>query len=289
MQNHQFNAGLRTKIEKWQVFFSGDSRSLSVSDFVRQITILANANRVSKEELLQQSYLFFTGEARKWYFTYYEKFQTWDHLVYYLNLNFENPNKDKSIEDMIRERKQRGNERFSSYLADMERLFQSLSYRLDDHQKLKYVFENMKMSYKRRLALTPVYSLSQLTEFCYSFDSLEPSLFVPSVQRVHPVNQIENLEQDEFDSASDDEINAVFKARKFKTSNVKNKEDVRNSPKNPQGDKDAHICWNCREGGHWYTNCPKSRSVFCYVCGEPSYTVKTCPKKHLMRSDSPKN
>lgn len=79
-----------------------------------------------------RKYLFFTWEASKWYLTYYWKFQTWDHLVYYLNLNFENPNKDKSIEDMIRKSKQRTDEPFGSYLADMESLFQRLSYRLDD-------------------------------------------------------------------------------------------------------------------------------------------------------------
>lgn len=289
MHDQYINMGLRTKIEKWQVQFSGDSRSLSVSDFVRQITILANANRVSKEQLLQQSYLFFTGEARKWYFTYYEKFQTWDHLVYYLNLNFENPNKNKAIEDAIRERKQKGNERFSQYLADMERLFQSLSYRTEERQKLKIIYENMKMSYKRRLALTPVYSLTQLTEYCYSFDSLEPSLFTPVNQRAHPINLIENSEGEDADTCSDEELNALFKARKFKTSKTKTTEECKDSPKKSQNDKDRNICWNCREEGHWYTNCSKPRSVFCYVCGEPSFTVKTCPNKHFSRSQSPKN
>lgn len=69
--DHSHYNPLKTKLEKWQIQFSGEpgTRSLSVGDFIRQVTILANANQVSNEQLLQQSHLFFTGEARRWYFT----------------------------------------------------------------------------------------------------------------------------------------------------------------------------------------------------------------------------
>lgn len=147
----------------------------------------------------------------------------------------------------------------------------------------------MKMSYKRRSALTPVYSLTQLTEYCYSFDSLEPSLFNPINQKIHPINMIENSEGEELENCSDEELNALFKTRKFRTSKPKTTEESKDLPKTAQTNIDRNTCWNCREDGHWYTNCPKPRAVFCFVCGEPSFTVKTCPNKHFSRPQSPKN
>lgn len=288
-----YNGGyLKTKIEKWQIQFSGEQghRALTVGDFIRQVTILARANEVSDDQLLQQSYLFFTGEARKWFFTYWEKFQTWDHLIYYLRLNYEHPNQDKSIEDTIRERKQKGNERFSVYLADMERLFQSLSYRIDEQQKLQLIFENMKLSYKRRLSLTPVYSLAQLTDHCYNFDSLEPSLFAPVNQRPNTINQIDDCEYNDLELNSEEEINALFRNRKYLNEKLKLENAVKkDSPNEKSKESELNLCWNCRKHGHWYPNCPEARTVFCYVCGEPSFTVRTCPNKHRSRPEASKN
>lgn len=285
---------LRTKIEKWQVFFSGEigPKSLSVSEFIRQVTILAKANRVSDEELLQQSYIFFAGEARKWYFTYWEKFLSWKHLVYYLTVAFENPNKDKAIEDEMRERKQRPNERFSTYLADMERLSQSLSQKMSQQQKLKLIFENTKLSYRRRLALFPINSINELSEYCYQFDALEPSLYAvsntrPHISSVHQVDteQLEHLDLNDSDS---EEINAISNSKSSNRNRYFKKDNRTQGPStsastNIQEEEDNHnlvCCWNCRDMGHLAKNCQEPKRVYCYACGEPNVSKNTCPKQH---------
>lgn len=171
-------------------------------------------------------------------------------------------------------------------------MFQNLSYRIDDTQKLKLIFENTKISYKRRLALTPIRTLRQLTEYCYNFDSLEPNLYVPINQKPHPINQIDYSELDEEENEFDDdeEVNALFKDRKFKNKKPFKKENTNNSlEENRENTIRRSTCWNCRKTGHWYPDCPEPRTTFCYVCGEPNCTLKNCPNNHTVHPSSPKN
>lgn len=309
-QHPSYYHHLRTKIEKWQIIFSGEtgSKSLSVAEFIRQVSILANANRVSNEELLQQAYLFFTGEARKWYFTYWEKFATWDHLVYYLTMNFENPNKDSAIEDEMRERKHKSNERFSSYLADMERLSQSLSQPMDPRSKLKLIFDNTKISYRRRLALVPIQSINDLARYCYQFDSFEPNLYANTNVRsqhqgIHQLD-LENFEKLSLNDDEEDEheINAVQTSKSYyrnnrNKNNNKSKEQNNSNakqfprsqnqgPPNEDTDNRLILCWNCKGEGHFAKDCPEPKSAYCYACGEPNVSKRNCPNQHICDSQS---
>lgn len=292
---------LRTKIEKWQIFFNGEigPRSSSVTEFIRQVTILAKANHVSDAELLQQAYIFFTGEARRWYFTYWEKFTTWQHLVYYLTMTFENPNKDKAIEDEMRERKQRPNERFSAYLADMERLSQSLTRKMDPSLKFKLIFDNTKLSYRRRLALIRVMSINELAEYCYQFDALEPSLYAISgnranTQTVHQVD-LDEFEELSLENSDPEEVNAINNGNKYANKNRFTKKEhkfgstsnatPKPEPKTEDEENMVH-CWNCRSAGHFAKYCQQPRRMYCFACGEPNVSKATCPRDHYQKFDS---
>ncbi|XP_055590229.1 uncharacterized protein LOC129742362 [Uranotaenia lowii] len=289
--SHYYNH-LRTKIEKWGIQFNGylHPRALSASEFVRQVTILAKANRVNEEELLQQAYLFFVGDARKWYFTYCENFLSWQHLIHQLLTDYENPNKDSAIEEEMRERKQRSNERFSVYLAEMERLSKSLSYRMNEKRKLKLIFDNTKISYRRRLALTPISSLKQLADHCYIFDSLEPSLYSTNQQRLHSnVHQIshETEEDLEPDDDEEEEVNAIsgrinkFRQSKFRNNFQPNPSEKKTPVEQQETQESPELkCWNCETVGHIAKFCLEPRKIYCYACGKPNFTARNCPKQH---------
>jgi hypothetical protein len=51
---------------------------------------------------------------------------------------------------LCEDRLQQKNESFTIYLAEMERLFQSLSYTVPESQKLAILRRNMKSSYKNK-------------------------------------------------------------------------------------------------------------------------------------------
>lgn len=45
-------------------------------------------------------------------------------------------------------------------------------------------------------------------------------------------------------------------------------------------------CWNCGQNGHTYSVCQEKRTrIFCYRCGHPEVTVKSCPTCTLSGSE----
>ncbi|KAI8116189.1 hypothetical protein CVS40_11703 [Lucilia cuprina] len=37
------------------------------------------------------------------------------------------------------------------------------------------------------------------------------------------------------------------------------------------------VCWNCRQNGHMFMDCPaEERSIFCYRCGKPDVIAPNC-------------
>lgn len=278
-------------IEKWPKF-SGDSSPAPVVDFLRQVDLLCRSYQVSKEELKTHAHLLFRDDAYTWYTAYETKFDSWDTLLYYLQMRYDNPNRDRFIREEMRNRKQRPNELFSAFMTDIETLSQRLIKRMAEAEKFDIIVENMKMSYKRRLALEKVYSIEHLAQLCYKFDTLEGSLYSQRAQpKAHPINEVV-LEKDEEVSIGGDEEEeeeiALLQGGKSKDRFIAS-EASRNMTTSARS---APLCWNCRKLGHLWRECDQKKTIFCHVCGHPETTAFRCPQQHNIRSasdDKPKN
>lgn len=45
------------------------------------------------------------------------------------------------------------------------------------------------------------------------------------------------------------------------------------------GRQSSYTCWNCKEKGHGFMDCPSThRSVFCYGCGMENVVKPSCPR-----------
>ncbi|KAL1395316.1 hypothetical protein pipiens_011338 [Culex pipiens pipiens] len=182
-------------IEKWPKF-SGDTSPMPVDDFLRQIAQHSRSYQISAAELRVHAHLLFKDDAYVWFCAYDEQLDTWEKLVIYLRMRYDNPNRDRFIKDQMKARKQRPNEKFSAYLTDIEALSQRLVNKMTVQEKFSLIVENMKMSYQRRLALHmgSITSIGHLALLCYKFDSLETNLYNA---KAAGVNQIEL--EDEFE------------------------------------------------------------------------------------------
>lgn len=53
--------------------------------------------------------------------------------------------------------------------------------------------------------------------------------------------------------------------------------------------KNPLICWNCRQNGHMFMDCPSTeRTLFCYRCGEPEVKApncSNCKSKNYIRNE----
>ncbi|KAL9696094.1 hypothetical protein quinque_015379 [Culex quinquefasciatus] len=227
-------------IEKWPKF-SGDSSSVPVIDFLNQIDVRCRSYRVSKEELKTHAHLLFKDDAYTWYTAYERKFDSWDTLLYYLRLRYDNPNRDRFTKEM-RARKQRPNELFSAFMTDIELMSQRLRRPMSEAEIFEIVVENMKMSHKRRLALHTVVSLEHLAQLCYMFDTLEGQLYNPQAKNKNPlVNEVllddEGLLLEE-EFGTDGEVDAINAAggrtNRFRQSG------------SDAAENGKATCWNCQ-------------------------------------------
>ncbi|XP_062701277.1 uncharacterized protein LOC134285137 [Aedes albopictus] len=273
-------------IEKWPKF-TGESNSVPVIDFLKQIEMLCRSYGIEKEDLRIHAHLLFRDDAYVWYTTYEERFNTWDTLVFYLKMRYDNPNRDRLLREEMRNRKQRPNERFSAFLTEMETLAKRMMKPMTESEKYDIIIENMKVSYKRRLALEPIHSLEHLAQLCYKFDALESTLYSPKGPvRPGTVNQLGVEEEEVVLLEEEPEFEEVLalraktnrpvpgqKTNLNRTMAEKPREGLESIPS-------SVLCWNCRRTGHLWRDCDKRKTIFCHVCGQADTTAFRCPNQH---------
>lgn len=282
-------------IEKWPKF-SGDNNLIPVTDFLRQINILCRSYAITKEELRMHAHLLFKDSAYIWFTTYEEKFLSWEALEFNLKMRFDNPNRDRLIKEELRNRKQRPNELFSAFLTDIESLAQRMIHKMSEREKFDLIVENMKMSYKRRLALEPINSIEHLAQMCYRFDALEPNLYHIGGTSKPQVHQMVAESESEDDREADEDEQVFAINRKAGNSSYKSK--GRNTDKSgtrsemPTKSQSQTLCWNCNQLGHMWRECDKKKVIFCHICGHADTTAFRCPNRHNLgerNSDDEKN
>lgn len=265
-------------IEKWPKF-SGDSNPVPVVDFLRQIEILSRSYQITAQELRIHAHLLFKDDAYVWFTAYDSKMDSWETLLTYLKMRYDNPNRDRFIREEMRNRKQRPNELFSAFLTDLEAMSQRMMRKMSDDEKFDIIVENMKLSYKRRLALEPVYSIEHLAQLCYKFDALEANLYnsrtTPKPNLLHQIEVEDELSEDQLDT---DDLDLL--AIQAKTDR---KPPVKNNPPSKETVKEENLCWNCRKTGHMWRDCGQRKTIFCHICGNAETTAYQCPQKHNLR------
>lgn len=225
------------------------------------------------------AHLLFKDSASTWYTTYEEKFVTWEVLESYLRLRYDNPNRDQMIIDEMRDRKQRTHEKFSEFLTEMEALAQRMIRKMSEQEKFELIVRNMKISYKKRLALETIYSIDHLSQLCYRLDALETPLYPSQGQSRRMVNQIELDDEDVLTDLTGEETEEIFalKARYAALKYGKGKADGDTKRENPE------TCWNCLQIGHMWRDCEKRKRIFCHICGYMDTTAFRCPNRHNLR------
>lgn len=255
--------------------FCGDNNTVPLVSFLRTIDMLCRSYEVDKEELKPHAHLLFTGDAYTWYMTYVDRFTNWDTLLYYLTIRYDNPNRDRYIKEEMRNRKQKPNELFSAFLTEIEALSQRLINPMSEIEKFDIVVENMKISYKRRLALEDIRSIEDLAQKCYRFDALESNLFSPKSRGTNAEVHVLCAEDEDYE---DEYINAI--QSKGGRRNPKQTENKYVGEQNSEEVVGGIVCWNCRGNDHIWKFCPEEKRIFCHICGYVGKTAFNCPNNH---------
>lgn len=272
----QSTANKVVPVYKWGIQFDG--KNSSVKAFLERVKELSVARNVSETDLFNSAIDLFSDQALIWFRAVKDKVSNWSELVSQMELAFLPPEYDERLLDEIKLRKQCRLEPISLFIASMQNLFNRLSEPLNASRQLSIIRKNILPKYVDHLALVEVKSISQLLSLCKKVD--EASLIKDSYRSPQPNKLLES------DLAYVELPGPSRSKHKDNTRSSSNKSRTRQFSNNSRN-RDASIatvtCWNCKKSGHVYSECKQKRSKFCFRCGKPNFTSRTCP------SCSPKN
>ncbi|XP_073816245.1 uncharacterized protein [Musca autumnalis] len=265
--NAPMNELLRTRVDKLGLNFSGDPKDLRVADFVYRLEIMREQYGIPWAEVLRDFSFLVSGQAREWYWLYRRNNigTDWEGLKLALLSQYQTPQSKFDLLRELLERKQRYNEPVNAYFHEMGILRSRLMQPVSDNDMIKILKGNIREDIKRHVYQMTISSVEQLRIECIDAERNFPRretkpMTVPQrpnrqVNEIYEEEQCINIEGD--DILAEDNISAI----RFQ-----------------QQAKPQIKCWNCRENGHLFMDCPAEyRKLFCYKCGKPDTVTPKCP------------
>lgn len=265
----------KSRVESWDLNFSGDSRSIQVEDFLSRIQKLARHEGVSNGELLLNIHKRLKGEAYDWWFTRESHLTSWKRFENEIRFRYGNPNRDRGIRAQIRELKQKKGETFIAFVTEVEKLNQCLQRPFSSRTLFELIWENMRPHYRSRLSVLDIENLEDLIEVNHKIDANDPGFYRPQEGR----KELHHLEVDESDS-EDSYQEPTIHSLKVNQSDKKKTVLSNSQPIQQPNPVPGLLCWNCRKTGHIWKQCREPKQFFCYMCGNPGRTVRNCEQNH---------
>lgn len=280
-RREEYYRSARSRVENWDIVFSGDARSIQVEDFLNKVKKLAKHERVSKRELLDRIHYKLKGEASDWWFTREDHCTTWEKFESEIRFRFGNPNRDRGIRSQLRELRQKRGETFVAFVTEVEKLNQCLKHPHSSRTIFEIVWEGMRPHYRSKLATTRVRNLEHLLDLNHRIDANDLSLYRTGQNTRNEVHNLDAQSYSENENSSSDEYAVNTLQRKTKTGRETQKAvPVTNAPRSQTVDESAVKCWNCQKVGHHWRTCKETKLIFCYACGNLGRTTRTCERNH---------
>ena len=250
-----------SKISKWGLSFSGRSDSLIGDEFLYRIEALARAKGVGYQELANNVHMVLKDEAAEWFWTQfcrdYPTF-SWEIFKHEFQLQYQMLRTDDEIKREMLNLRQQPQEAFDSYLQRMTVLKNQLRVQPTEDDFIRLVKDNLHPRLATMVYTQPVTSILDLKQLCRSVErwfNIRQSFSKPPPRALSNIHEVSSAPVEE-DFASDiEEDNAEVCALA------------------------STICWNCRQSGHIFKDCPsETRSLFCYKCGQADTITPKCPK-----------
>jgi hypothetical protein len=249
-------------VHKWNLKFSGEDPRLSLSSFLIRVEELRIARHATEEDLYNSAIDLFEGRALTWYRSIRRQASDWKSLVGLLRKQFQPPDYNDKLFDEIRRRTQGADESIAMFVAVMDNLFDRATVRVPEATRLKLIVNNLAPFYQNQLGLAPIISREQLLDASRILEARRASVD----SYVQPTRRKGNLLEPDLayvQISSCSSSNSVQDPCASRVSGVK---------------AIAGPCWNCGKPNHSFRSCAEPRKRFCYRCGAPECTIKTCHK-----------
>ena len=265
------------RIDQWDVKFDGRRNgAITVEEFVFRIEYLQIHYKCPWNIIVRDIHTLLRENAKEWYWMFIRnnKDARWDDLREALLLQYQSTTSDLDVIRDIVERKQLPTESVDSYFHELSKLRSKLDKSYPETSLIRIIKRNLRDSISRIVYPMSIYSIDQLRHECFQIEQNFPrrDRVPPPINRF-PNGRVQQVHEIE-EQGVDDDFVQVDEARY-----------VRPNKNTAVGAK--IVCYNCREPGHIFMNCPEDPKIFCYRCGLPGFKTINCPdcrKGNLMKT-----
>lgn len=246
-------------VSQWNLKFSGERDSLSLSAFLERVEDLRVARNATQDDLFNSAIDLFSGRALVWYRATRGRVKNWSSLVASLREEFQPSDYNDRLFDEIKRRTQSPDETIGMYIAVMTNLFNRLTVPVAEPLRLKILLKNIAPFYQTQLGLMEIKSIEELLKYGRMLESCKSSVesFKPP-----PSRRVTNLLEPDL---------AAVEVGSSETCSA-------GPPINEVSSVGLEIkCFNCGQRGHKVNVCKEPKRKRCYRCNKPNYTVLTCP------------
>lgn len=249
-------------VQKWNLRFSGESKTVTVHNFLERVDELRLARGISELELFESAIDLFEGKALLWYRANRSRFSDWNSLARLLCKHYEPPDYKNRLLQEIMSRTQDNSESIVDYLACMNAMFRRYGSLSEDVQ-LGMIMRNLAPFYTMQLPV--IRNLQQLEDECLI---LETKKFRADSYKPPSAKKSTHVEPDfAFIQSSTSQLTLDVQ----QTSPSSNFNALNSSVH-------ANVtCFNCRKQGHLVQQCTEPYVKRCYRCGKLNHTTRTCP------------
>lgn len=279
---HACNTGTITKphcsgyapVYKWNISFDGNS---SVTDFLERIDEISVSRGVSKDQLLRSAPELFSKSALVWYRSIRDSVHTWSDLVHQLKQTFLPYDYEFALREEINRRSQGSEEKIAIYVSVMQNLFNRLSQRPSESERVLRIRRNLLPEYQRALAFHSIGSVAELVRLGSQWEEANnrASRFKPPPNQDYLLGPFLSYHRSRVNEIVTDSVSEMVSHYPSGNPSIE--------PNITAVNNAAHAlkCFNCGSHGHIYKSCPQPLRKRCFKCQTPNCTTRTCQKCNL--------
>lgn len=244
-------------LNDWDLKYDGTS---SVERFIVKVDIIRKANNLPWSYVVSQFHCLIKKPADRWYWSWiYAKQRdgivvTWEILKNALIGHFGSAKSDDDIMQLLTDLRHKPSEKFSVYFEEFMTIHDGLKEPKDDQRLINIMKRNIS---DRLYYLTYLIEAPNVDSFAAKVSRIEEDLDrrFPSItyapQKFKYNRKINELNKDENEDIEEKEIDEF----RLNNNNPRDKFKTRN-----------------------FSSYKENKDIHCYKCGNPGFTVQTCPK-----------